>query len=144
MQTVPHLLQCSNVDSALWSKLYSPSQSFKQDRSIQCCGHITWYSIHSSLYTTLFYPLVPHMHQCCISISCMSWNVTVDFCWFPETNHSALFKLTQVLILHLYMSTRNICISFHVSTFFGSSALRHCWWHRICHYGACSAISLER
>ena len=76
----------------------------------------------SSLSTTLFYPLVPYTHNRRSSKPCTSRNVTVWQTCFPETNHSAPFECTHLLILRPFAS-RHTCTSFHVSTLFGSSAL---------------------
>ena len=90
---------------------------------IPYCGYITWSSTCSSLHTTLFSPLVPYTHNCRSSMPCTSRNVTVRQTCFPETNHSAAFECTHLLILHPLALTRHTCTSFHVSTLFGSSAL---------------------
>ena len=90
---------------------------------IPCCGHITWSSTCSSLLSILFSPLVPYTHNCYSSMSCANSNVMVWQTCSPETNHSAAFECTHLLILHPLALTRHTCTSFHVSTLFGSSAL---------------------
>ena len=90
---------------------------------VLCCGHITWSSTCSSLCMTLFSPLVPYTPNCCSSIPCTCRNVMVWQTCFLETNHSAPFEWTHLLVLHPFASTRHTCTSFHVSNLFGSSAL---------------------
>ena len=90
---------------------------------IPFCGHITWSSTCLSLRTTLFSPLVPYMHNCRSSMPCRSLNATAWQTCFPETNHSAPFECTRLLILRPLASTRHTCTSFHILTLLGSSAL---------------------
>ena len=90
---------------------------------IACCGHIKWSSTCYSLRTTLFSPLVPYTHNCRSSMPCTSHNVMVWQTSFLETNYSASFECTHLLILRPFASTRHTCTSFHVSTLFGSSEL---------------------
>ena len=79
---------------------------------IPCCGHITWYSIRSSLCTIIFYPLILHTDHCRSSILCTSRNDTSWQIYFSETNHSAPFELISMVILRPSMSTSlNVCIS---------------------------------
>ena len=54
---------------------------------------------------------------------CTSHNVTVWQTCLPETNHSAPFVCTHLLIFRPFTSTRHTCTGFHVSPLFGSSAL---------------------
>ena len=62
---------------------------------------------------------VPVRHS---SKPCMSSNVMIWYTCFPETNHSAPFECTHLLILRPFASMKHICTSSHVSTLFGSSA----------------------
>ena len=83
---------------------------------ILCCGHIMWYSIQSFLHMTLFYPLVPYTYHCHSSMPCngMSWYDK------PASGDEPFCSLNS---LWYSMSTKHTCISFHVFTSFGSSAL---------------------
>ena len=122
-QTGPNMLQYSNVDSILWMKLYGPSRLCGQDGG----RPVLWsYSVVQYLLVSADDPLlslVPYTHNCCSNIPCTSLNVTVWQTYFPETNHSALFEYTHLLILRLFASTTHTCTSFHFSTSFGSSPL---------------------
>ena len=119
----PNSLQYSKVDSTLWMKLYGPSQPCGQDGGHPMLwSHYVVQYLLVSAYNPLL-PLVPYMHNCHSSIPCTSRNVTLWQTCFPETNHSALFKCTHLLILHPFASMRHTCTSFHVSTLFGSAAL---------------------
>ena len=71
-QAIPYSLQYSKDNSTLCTKLCGQSRICKQ-------AGITWYSIHSSIRTTLFYPLVSQTHRC--------GNVTIWETCFPKTNH---------------------------------------------------------
>ena len=65
----------------------------------------------------------PHMHHSHSNMSYTSLNIAVRQNCSPETRHSVPFKLTYMLILHPYMSTRHTYISFDVFTSFGSCRL---------------------
>ena len=90
---------------------------------ISCCGHIISYSTRLYLRTAFFYPLIPRTQHCHSSMPCISRNLMVWKICFPETNHSAPFELTHLLILSPSTWTRHTCIRFHVSTSLGSSTL---------------------
>ena len=124
-QTGPNPLQYSDVDSTLWMKLYGPSRACRQDggHPVLWSHYVAQYCTCSSLRTTLLSTLVPYAHNCRSSMPCTSRNVRVRQTCFPETNHSAPFECTHLLIFRPFASTRHTCTSFHVSTLFGSSAL---------------------
>ena len=96
IQTVAVLQHWLNtMDEAVWSVMVMQK---KKMAVFPCCGYIIWYSTLLSLYTTLFYSLVPYTHHCCSSMLCMSRNLW-QAC-FLENNNSAQFELNHVLILH--------------------------------------------
>ena len=70
----------SNVDSALWSKLYSPSLSCEKYGDNPMRSHIKWY-INCM---TLFFPLVQETHHCLCSMSYTGRNVLAWQTCFPE------------------------------------------------------------
>ena len=75
-----------------------------------------WQSSRSSIHTTPFYTLVPYTHHCHCSVPRTNRNVMASQTYSP-------FELIHLLILRPSTSTRHVCISFHVSIFFGNSTL---------------------
>ncbi|KAJ8892328.1 hypothetical protein PR048_004908 [Dryococelus australis] len=104
-QTGLHPLQYSSIEPTLWTWLYGPLRPCEQDGGHDGCHPVL---TRSSLHTTLFYSLVPHTHLCRSSMT--SIRAEMSQCDKPvlsDTDHSAPFELTHMLIWSPLTSTRH-------------------------------------